>query len=96
MGRFLSVHVPPDAVGNMEQATVKVDSKGRICIPAEIRQEIGEVATIKKTPQGYLIIPGKKEDAVEKLRKIINSKHRRTGKPENWPAEKMKTIWKTE
>jgi len=79
------------------QVTVKVDSKGRICIPAEIREEIGDTATLKKTPEGYLIIPGKRQDPVEELRKIITSKHRRTGKPENWSPEKMKTIWsKTE
>ncbi len=80
----------------MEQV-VKVDSKGRICIPAEIREEIGDTATIKKTSEGYLIIPGKRQDAHEKLLKIINSKHQRTGKPENWSPEKMKSIWnKTE
>jgi bifunctional DNA-binding transcriptional regulator/antitoxin component of YhaV-PrlF toxin-antitoxin module len=81
----------------MEQVNVKVDSKGRICIPAEIREEIGNTATLKKTPEGYLIIPGKRQDAVEELHKIITSKHHRTGKPENWSPEKMKSIWsKTE
>ena len=92
--------IPLSSVGKMEQieqVTVKVDSKGRICIPAEIREEIGDTATLKKTPEGYLIIPGKRQDPVEELRKIITSKHRRTGKPENWSPEKMKTIWsKTE
>ncbi len=77
----------------VEQVNVKVDSKGRICIPAEIRKEIGETATIKRVPEGFLLVPGKKEDAVEKLRKIINSKRKRTGKPENWSPEKMKSIW---
>ena len=82
---------------SIEQINVKVDSKGRICIPAEIRQEIGDTATLKRTPQGFLLLPGKKEDAKEKLRKIIQSKHKRTGKPENWSPEKMKSIWgKTE
>ena len=81
----------------MEQVNVKVDSKGRICIPAEIREEIGETVTLKRTPEGYLIIPGKHQDAVEELRKIITSKHRRTGKPEDWSPEKIKSIWsKTE
>jgi bifunctional DNA-binding transcriptional regulator/antitoxin component of YhaV-PrlF toxin-antitoxin module len=80
-----------------EQVTVKVDSKGRICIPAEIREEIGDSATLKRTPEGFLLLPGKRQDAVEELRKVINSKHRRTGKPENWSPEKMKSIWsKTE
>lgn len=76
----------------MEQV-VKVDSKGRICIPAEIREEIGETVTIKKTSEDYLLIPGKRQDAVGELSKIINSKHRRTGKLENWSPEKMKSIW---
>jgi bifunctional DNA-binding transcriptional regulator/antitoxin component of YhaV-PrlF toxin-antitoxin module len=79
-----------------EQVTVKVDSKGRICIPAEIREEIGDTATIKRTPEGFMLLPGKKEDPVEELRKIIKSKHRRTGKPEHWTPEQMKAIWKGE
>ena len=83
----------------MEQITdateiiVKIDSKGRICIPAEIRDQIGNFITLKKTPEGFLMLPGKRQDAVEELRKIINSKHPRTGKPENWSPEKMKSIW---
>lgn len=77
----------------VEQVNVKLDSKGRICIPAEIREEIGDTATIKRVAEGFLIVPGKKEDAIEKLRRIINSKHERTGKPENWSPEKMKSIW---
>ena len=76
-----------------KQVNVKVDSKGRICIPAEIRDEIGDTATIKRVPEGFLLQSGKKEDATEKLRRIINSKHERTGKPENWSPEKMKSIW---
>jgi AbrB family looped-hinge helix DNA binding protein len=80
-----------------ERFTVKIDSKGRICIPAEIREEIGDTVTLKKTPKGYLIVPGKREDFLEEFRKVITSKHRRTGKPENWSPEKMKSIWsKTE
>ena len=78
----------------MEQV-VKVDSKGRICIPAEIREEIGDTAIIKKTPRGYLILPGKQRDAHEKLVQLLNSEPQRTGKPENWSPEKMKSIWKT-
>jgi DNA-binding transcriptional regulator/RsmH inhibitor MraZ len=81
---------------NMELAdeiNVKVDSKGRICIPADFREEIGATVAIKRVPAGFLLVPGKKEDADEKLRRIINSKHKRTGKPENWSPEKMKSIW---
>jgi bifunctional DNA-binding transcriptional regulator/antitoxin component of YhaV-PrlF toxin-antitoxin module len=82
---------------NANEVTVKIDSKGRICIPAEMREQIGNFVTLKRTPEGFLLLPGKHQDAVEELRKIINSKHRRTGKPENWSPEKMKSIWsKTE
>ncbi len=77
----------------VEQVNLKVDSKGRICIPTEIRQEIGDTATLKRTPQGFLLLPGKKENPVELLRKVIKSKHRRTGKPENWSPEQIKAIW---
>lgn len=80
-------------LGHQEQFTVKMDSKGRICIPAEIREQIGDTATIKKTQEGYLIISGKHQDVNEELLKIVNSEHRRTGKPENWSPEKMKSIW---
>jgi DNA-binding transcriptional regulator/RsmH inhibitor MraZ len=78
---------------SVEQINVKLDAKGRICIPAEFRAEIGDTATIKRVPEGFLLIPGKKEDATEKLRRIINSKHERTGKPEHWSPEKMESIW---
>jgi Uncharacterized protein conserved in bacteria len=79
----------------VEKITLKVDSKGRICIPAEIREEIGDTATIRRVPEGFLLLPGKKEDPVEELRKITKSKRRRTGKPEHWTPEQMKSIWRT-
>jgi AbrB family looped-hinge helix DNA binding protein len=76
-----------------EQVNVKVDSKGRIYIPAKIRTEIGASVTIKRVPEGFLLIPSQKEDSTDKLRKIIHSKHERTGKPQQWSPEKMKSIW---
>jgi bifunctional DNA-binding transcriptional regulator/antitoxin component of YhaV-PrlF toxin-antitoxin module len=77
----------------MEQVLLKVDSKGRLCLPAEIREEIGHVAILKKTPEGYLIVPGKETDFLKEFRRVITAKHERTGKPENWSPEKMKSIW---
>jgi bifunctional DNA-binding transcriptional regulator/antitoxin component of YhaV-PrlF toxin-antitoxin module len=95
MGSFKFLFIPHVSVGKMEteQVNLKVDSKGRICIPAEIRQEIGDTATLKRTPQGFLLLPGKKEDPIEELRKVIKSKHRRTDTPENWSPEQIKAIW---
>lgn len=80
----------------MEEVTLKVDSKGRICIPAEIREQIGDVAVLKKTPKGYLLFPGKKEDFLEEFRKLITSKPRRKGKPKFVSPKEMKAIWRTE
>lgn len=76
-----------------EQVKVKLDTKGRIYIPAKIRAEIGETLTIKKVPEGFLLVPSKKEDVNEKLRRVVESNHERTGTPEHWSPEKMKSIW---
>lgn len=73
---------------SMQEVALKVDSKGRLCIPAEIREEIGDVVILKKTAKGYLIVPSKQTAFLEDSRKVIESKHRRTGKPENWSPEK--------
>jgi bifunctional DNA-binding transcriptional regulator/antitoxin component of YhaV-PrlF toxin-antitoxin module len=78
-----------------EQFTVKMDSKGRICIPAEIREEIGETATLKKTPKGYLLVPGKHEDFREEFIKLITSEPKRKGKPKLATPEEMKSMWRT-
>jgi len=79
----------------MRQITLRVDSKGRICIPAEIREEIGNTATLKKTAQGYLLIPGKQENFLVEFNKVITSKPHRTGKPKLASPAQMKSIWRT-
>jgi DNA-binding transcriptional regulator/RsmH inhibitor MraZ len=76
----------------MDQITLRIDLKGRMCIPAEIIEEIGKVVTLKKTSEGFLIIPGN-QDFLKEFERIIRSKYERTGKPENWRSEKMKSIW---
>jgi len=83
-------------VGNMEQLlTVKIDSKGRICIPAEIREVLGDTATIKKTPEGILLIPGKRKDFLEEFKKLITSEPKLKGKPKLATPEEMKSVWRT-
>ena len=95
LASFKSTFVPLSIGGIMEQINLKIDSKGRLCIPAEIRAEIGDTATLKKTSEGYLIIPGKHEDFLEEFRKVIASKPRRRGKPKLASPEEMKSIWRT-
>jgi bifunctional DNA-binding transcriptional regulator/antitoxin component of YhaV-PrlF toxin-antitoxin module len=81
--------------GTMEEVHLKIDSKGRLCIPAEIREQVGETAILKKTAEGYLIVPGKKVDAQEEFCKIMISPPKRKGKPRIATPEEMKAIWKT-
>jgi DNA-binding transcriptional regulator/RsmH inhibitor MraZ len=78
-----------------EQVTLRIDSKGRICIPAEFRAEIGDAAIMKKTVEGFLIVPGKKEDFIEAFNKMISSEPKRRGKPKLATPEEMKSIWRT-
>ena len=79
----------------MEQIHLKVDSKGRICIPSQIREEIGDTAILKKTSEGYLIIPGKPRDFLEEFRKVISAEPKRKGKPRLVSPEEMKSVWRT-
>jgi DNA-binding transcriptional regulator/RsmH inhibitor MraZ len=79
----------------MEQVNLKIDSKGRMCLPSEIREEIGDTATIKRTPQGFLLIPGKREDFLEEFKKLITSEPKRKGRPRLATPEEMKSVWRT-
>ena len=77
------------------EVRLKVDSKGRICIPLELREEVGDTVVLKKTPEGFMIIPSMPVDFMEEFRKTIASEPPRTGKPENWPPSRMKAVWRT-
>lgn len=79
----------------MEQTEAKIDSKGRLCIPPEIREQNGDTAILKKTNEGFLIMPGQPSNFIDEFRRVIASEPPRTGKPENWLPSKMKAIWST-
>jgi DNA-binding transcriptional regulator/RsmH inhibitor MraZ len=80
----------------MEEVELKLDSKGRICLPPDIRAEMGDTVIATRTPKGILITAGRKKEFIEEFNKTITTEPKRTGEPENWPPEKMKDIWVSE
>ena len=75
---------------------MKMDSKGRICLPPDIREELGDTVIATRTPKGILITAGRRKGFVEEFNKVISTKPKRTGEPENWTPDKMKDIWVNE
>jgi bifunctional DNA-binding transcriptional regulator/antitoxin component of YhaV-PrlF toxin-antitoxin module len=94
-GSFKWAFVPLYGGGKLEQVHLKIDSKGRLCIPSEIREELGDTAVLKKTSEGYLLIPGKPTDFLDEFRKVISSEPKRKGKPKLVSPREMKSIWRT-
>lgn len=79
----------------MSESHLKIDAKGRLYLPADVREQIGDNATLKKTREGFLIVPGEPRNFIEEFRKVITSEPPRIGEPENWPPSKMKSVWST-
>ena len=77
----------------MEEVELKMDSKGRICLPPDIREEMGDTVIATKTSKGILIKAGRRKGFLEEFNKLITTEPKRTGKPENWSPEKMRDIW---
>ncbi len=75
------------------EVTLKLDSKGRLYLPPEIREQIGDTVILKRTGEGFLILPGEPRDFLEEFRRVISSRPPRTGEPENWTPQKMKAVW---
>jgi bifunctional DNA-binding transcriptional regulator/antitoxin component of YhaV-PrlF toxin-antitoxin module len=86
--------IPLENSGKMEEIHLKIDSKGRICIPQEIREQIGQTATMKKTKEGFTIVPGKPIDFLDEFRQVISSEPKRKGKPKLATPQQMKSIWR--
>jgi bifunctional DNA-binding transcriptional regulator/antitoxin component of YhaV-PrlF toxin-antitoxin module len=77
----------------MKEVELKMDAKGRICLPPDIREEMGDTVIATRTSEGILITPGRKKEFTEEFNIAISAEPERTGVPENWPPEKMKEIW---
>jgi len=67
-----------------------LDEKGRVTIPREFREELGEDVLVKKTEEGILLVPGKRKEFLTEM----EEEPRRTGKPANPSPARMKAIWK--
>jgi len=80
----------------MEEVHLKLDSKGRLCIPPQIREQIGNTVTLKKTTDGFIIIPGTEVNFLEEFQKVISSEPKRKGKPKLTSPKEMKSIWRTD
>ena len=52
---------------------MKVDSKGRIRLPREVRDEIGDVVLLEKVEDGFILKPGEAMDFLEEFRRTITS-----------------------
>ena len=78
-------------MGNLKYR-LKVDSKGRILLPREIRDELGDIVVIEKTDDGFILKRGELIDFLKEFKRIITSEPPRTGRPENWSPSKMKKI----
>ena len=77
----------------MEEVELKMDAKGRICLPPDFREEMGDTVIATRTSKGLLITPGKRTEFMEEFKRVMSTEPERTGAPENWPPEKMKEIW---
>ncbi len=73
----------------------KIDSKGRILLPASLRDQLGlepgDVVSLKPT-KGSVLLTG---DYTSKFKKILATQPTRLGEPSNASPSKMKKIWKT-
>lgn len=76
---------------SMSELIAKIDSKGRVVIPESFREGLGQTVVVKKIQEGVLLRPAKSK--TKRLERILDSKPRRTGRPENPRPEEMKRIW---
>ena len=76
------------------ETAANIDTKGRVLIPPEFREGLGVHIVIRKTEAGVVLVPGRKEDRVSEFLKVLESEPRRTGKPTNPRATRIKSVWK--
>lgn len=76
----------------------KVDSKGRLLLPREIHEMLGDVVELKLVGKKSVLLerarnPISKKNETVDFAKLLDRDPRRTGKPENPNPDEMKSIW---
>jgi DNA-binding transcriptional regulator/RsmH inhibitor MraZ len=81
-------------------ALAKIDSKGRVSLPREIHEMLGDMVELKAIGKQRVLLSGVRKGSIEKKRKkkdnfaaLLDTEPRRIGKPENPTPEEMKSIW---
>jgi hypothetical protein len=81
-------------------ALAKVDSKGRISLPREIHEILGDTVELKPLGrQGVLLSRAirttnkRARSGREDFARLLDKEPKRSGKPENPSPEEMKSIW---
>jgi len=85
---------PINISGNVRYK-LKVDSKGRILLPREVREELGDVVILERAEGGFVLRRGSSRDFLEEFKRVMTAEPPRTGEPENWPPSRMKRVWVT-
>jgi AbrB family looped-hinge helix DNA binding protein len=90
---------------SLEVASVKIDAKGRILLPASLREELdfepGTRVSLQKTTKVILVMAAtrngkgcsREAQYFSRLKRILDTPPERTGKPSNPSIEHMKKIW---
>jgi bifunctional DNA-binding transcriptional regulator/antitoxin component of YhaV-PrlF toxin-antitoxin module len=80
-------------------ALAKVDSKGRVSLPREIQDIVGNMVEITPVGKDSAIIQrakrpgGGKKNKMREFAKLLDKDPRRTGNPQNPSTDEMKSIW---
>ena len=84
-------------VGRTILTLARVDSKGRVSLPREMHEIVGDVVEIKPVGKQSILIERarnpKRRKEVASLAKLLDKEPRRTGKPQNPSPDEMKSIW---